>query len=279
VTRPTFSVIVPTYDRPALLHEAVGSVLGQTCPDFECLVVDDASPTPPTLVSDPRLKLIRRDQNGGPAAARNTGLDRASGQYITFLDDDDLFLPDRLELAVEGLRLAPIALCWGRFLDGSPSRKRHLQGNVHDVIVDDGVPSLNGTAIRADCASRFDEAFLALQDAEWWVRMSRDIPVATIERVGYVVRKHKGIRHRNDTVAKVRSTLLLLEKHAEYFATHPRAAAIRWRRAGVMARRLGDYKLARRAMASSFRLRPRLKTLGYLLRSLRPSSTRIEPQP
>ena len=279
MTKPTFSVIVPTYNRSALLRDAVGSVLGQNRSDFECLVVDDASPTPPTLVSDPRLKLIRRDQNGGPAAARNTGIDHARGQCITFLDDDDLFLPDRLDLAMEGLRLAPIALCWGRFLDGSPPRNRQLQGNVHDIIVDDGVPSLNGTAVRADCASRFDETFLALQDAEWWIRMSRDFPVATIGQFGYLVRKHSGIRNRNDAAAKVRSTLRLLQKHADYFAVHPRAAAIRWRRAGVIARRLGDYALARRAMANSIRLRPRFKTLSYLVRSLRPSTTRIGPQP
>jgi glycosyltransferase involved in cell wall biosynthesis len=279
VTRPTFSVIVPTHNRSALLHEAVASVLGQNRSDFECLVVDDASPTPPTLVSDPRLRLIRRDENGGPAATRNTGMEQARGQYITFLDDDDLFLPDRLELAMEGLRHAPIALCWGRFLDGSGRHNRRLSGNVHDIIVDDGVPSLNGTAVRADCALRFDEAFLALQDTDWWVRMSRDIPVSTIGQFGYVVRKHPGVRNRNDAAAKVRSTLLLLKKHSEYFAAHPRAAAIRWRRAGVIALRLGDYSQARRAMAKSFRLRPRLKTLSYLLRALRPSRSRIGSQP
>jgi glycosyltransferase involved in cell wall biosynthesis len=278
VTRPTFTVIVPTFDRPAMLQEAIASVLAQTRPDFECLVVDDASPTPPVLVSDPRVRLVCRSRNGGPAAARNTGLEHARGQFITFLDDDDLFLPDRLELALEGLEHAPVALCWGRFLDNSARRNRLLRGNVHEIIMDDGVPSLNATAIRAECLLPFDESFFALQDTDWWLRMSLATPVWTTERFGYVVRKHPGIRNRNDAPARVRSTLLLLEKHADYFASRPRAAAVRWKRAGIMARRLGDHSLARRALAKSFRLRPSLKTLSYLVRSLRPSTSLIGSQ-
>jgi glycosyltransferase involved in cell wall biosynthesis len=276
MTRPTFSVIVPTYSRPAMLAQAVESVLAQTRSDFECLVVDDASPTPPALPADPRVRLIQRTSNGGPAAARNTGIEQASGQYLAFLDDDDLFLPARLELALEGLQQAPIALCWGRFLDNSTRRNRLLRGNVHDVIVDDGVPSLNGTAIGVDRSISFDPRFAALQDADWWLRISRDTEVWTTDQFGYVVRKHAGIRNLNDAQARLRATLLLLDKHADYFNRHPRAAAVRWRRAGVMARRLGDHALARRALARSVLLRPQLKTFSYLIRSVRPSTSRVK---
>ena len=272
---PTFSVIVPTYNRPAFLGEAIASVLAQTRQDFECIVVDDASPLPPTLPSDPRLRLIRRTRNGGPAASRNTGLEHASGRYITFLDDDDLYTPDRLEMALDGLARAPIALCWSRFLDNTVRRRLMLRGNVHDVIVDQGVPSLGATTVRAECVLAFDERFEALQDTDWWLRMSREIPVWTTEHFGYLVRKHPGIRNRNDAEARVRCTLLLLQHHADYFSRHPRAAAIRWRRAGTMARRLGDHALARRALAKSFMLRPHPRTLSYLVRSFRPSTGRV----
>jgi glycosyltransferase involved in cell wall biosynthesis len=279
VTRPTFSVIVPTYNRPALLAEAVASVLAQTRPDFECLVVDDASPAAPVLPEDPRVRLIRRPRNGGPAASRNTGLEHATGQYITFLDDDDLFVPDRLEVALEGLAHAPIALCWRRFIDDKQGPNRTLRGNVHDIIVDHGVPSLGMTTVRAECVLPFDERFFALQDTDWWLRMSRTIPVWTTEQVGYLVRKHPGIRHRNDMTGQVRATLLLLEKHAEYFRTHRRAAAVRWGRAGVLARRLGDYALARRALAHSFLIRPTPRTFSRLIRSFRRSSGRVDLSP
>ena len=275
MTRPTFSVIVTSYNRPALLREALASVLAQTHPDFECIVVDDASPTPPVLPSDPRVKLVSRACNGGPAASRNTGLDHATGQYVTFLDDDDLFVPERLELALEGLARAPIALCWSRFVDQSVRRKLMLRGNVHDIILNQGVPSLGATTLRAECTLRFDERFFALQDADWWLRISRDTPVWTMEHFGYLVRKHPGVRHRNDAPAKVRGSLLLLKKHAGYFTSHPRAAAEWWIRTGVLARRLGDYALARRALATAFRRRPTLRTLSRLIRSLRPSTSRL----
>src|SRR3954464_14214558 len=97
---PTFSVIIPTYGRPKFLSEAVASVLAQTCADFECIVVDDAGPELATLPNDARIRVIRRDENGGPPAARNTGIDAARGTYVAFLDDDDVWLPTRLSDAL-----------------------------------------------------------------------------------------------------------------------------------------------------------------------------------
>src|SRR6476661_8300940 len=93
---PMFSVIIPTYGRSSLLAEAVASVLAQSFSDFECIVVDDASPEAPTLPDDLRLRLIVREHNGGPPAARNTGIASATGAYVAFLDDDDVWRPDRL---------------------------------------------------------------------------------------------------------------------------------------------------------------------------------------
>ena len=77
---PLFSIVVPTYGRPEYLGECLASILQQTVEDFEVVVVDDASPDPVELpVEDARLRLLRRDTNGGPAAARNTGMAVAAG--------------------------------------------------------------------------------------------------------------------------------------------------------------------------------------------------------
>ena len=103
---PLFSVIVPTYQRPPFLLEALDSVRRQTIESFECIVVDDGSPEPVRLANDDRVRLVRRPINGGVAAARNTGIDHARGRYITFLDDDDVYTPTRLALAVN------ISLSW-----------------------------------------------------------------------------------------------------------------------------------------------------------------------
>ena len=105
------SVIVPTHNRADYLSAAIESVLEQTFQDFELLVVDDASTdTTAALVSsfsDSRIKFIRLDMNRGGSAARNQGILSSRCDYIAFLDDDDAWTPEKLELQVELLDRAP----------------------------------------------------------------------------------------------------------------------------------------------------------------------------
>lgn len=268
---PLFSVIVATYARPQFLEEAVGSVLAQTVRDFECIVVDDASPDPARVPDDPRVRLVRRSENGGEPAARNTGIRHARGRYLAFLDDDDLFTPDRLALALEGLARAPVSICWRRPLGGPVGENRVLEGRVHDVILDHLTPQMGQVAVDRAAALPFDEDFAALTDVEWWLRTAGTLPVSTVRRVGLLYRVHRGPRNRNGLEARVRCSLMLLDRHAPYFETHPRAAAFRWKRIGLMADLLGDRPLARAAFRRSLRLRPEARTVWHLVRSLRPS--------
>jgi glycosyltransferase involved in cell wall biosynthesis len=257
-----------------MLQSAIGSVLSQTISDFECIVVDDASPAPPILPKDSRVKLVIRQSNGGPAAARNTGLAHAAGRYIAFLDDDDLYSPERLNLALEGLRAAPISICWSRYLDNGSTWNHVLRGKVHHIIADTTTPHLGATAIRSEYVLPFDERYVAVQDVEWWLRVSRSAAVWTTETVGYLVRRHPGHRHRNNGAARVRCSLLLLKMHADYFNNHPRAAAFRWKRIALMAGGLGDYALARKALMRSLILQPDGRTLLHFARALKLSSTK-----
>lgn len=272
---PMFSVVIPTYGRPAFLGEALGSVLAQTVPDFECIVVDDASPEPVTLaVDDPRVRLIRHDTNRGAAAARNTGIAVANGRYLAFLDDDDLFTPTRLELALAGLARAPIALCAGAAVHDPTPHVHHLEGHVYDRIADTITPNLGCVAVEAEVCARFDERFTATQDVEWWLRMTAAHPVASELGVGWLWRRHNGPRSTNGTRARLECGLLLLEVHHDYFATHPRAAAFRWYRIGMLANACGDKALARRAALRSARLHPTPKTIARSVRLLRPGPRR-----
>jgi len=98
----TVSVIIPFYNRVKWLLEAVHSVLAQTYQDFEVILIDDGSSESLDELAELRDERIRyvRQQNKGPAAARNVGLDLARGRYIAFLDADDTFLPMKLERQV-----------------------------------------------------------------------------------------------------------------------------------------------------------------------------------
>jgi len=108
------SVIIPTYKRPKTLGRAIDSVLNQTYKNIELIVVDDNDPdtdyrkdTEKVLNSyltiDKRVKYIQHERNKNGAAARNTGIRNSSGYYICFLDDDDYFFPERIELMLSFL--------------------------------------------------------------------------------------------------------------------------------------------------------------------------------
>lgn len=272
---PLFSVVLPTYDRPALLAEAVASVLVQTVDDVECIVVDDASPTPVALPAHPAVVVVRHEANRGLAAARNTGIARARGQYLTFLDDDDLFTPNRLALGLEGLERAPLALCWMQYLDPSPGVtpwNRVLDGNISDVLLEDVAPNVGQAVVERSQALAFDESFLGAEEIDWWLRMSQRMSVATVQEVGYLYRHHNAPRNSNSFATRVRDRTRILDAHADYFAGHQKALAFQWKRIGLLALRAGDRPFARRAFLRSFRVRPEPRTAWHALRSYRTRS-------
>ena len=97
---PKISIVLTTYNRCNLLPRAVGSVVNGTYPNFELIIVDDAS-TDGTMeyarrLADPRIRYLRLDNNGGVLRARNRGLDAVTGTFVTTLDDDDELEPDAL---------------------------------------------------------------------------------------------------------------------------------------------------------------------------------------
>jgi len=104
-TNDLVSIIVPAYNAEKYIADAIGSVLRQTYPYFELIIVDDASTDRTAEVvqsfSDQRIKLIRHASNKGPGAARNTAIEAASGKWIAFLDADDQWKANRLERLVE----------------------------------------------------------------------------------------------------------------------------------------------------------------------------------
>src|SRR5258707_5903728 len=96
---PFFSVIIPVYNRAEPLRQPIQSVLAQSCPDFEILVVDDGSKDDPRAVADsfhdPRIRFMSQP-NSGAGKARNTAIDQAHGRFVAPLDSDDVFLPHHL---------------------------------------------------------------------------------------------------------------------------------------------------------------------------------------
>ena len=106
---PLFSIVVPVYNRAHLIGKTLNSVFAQDLQDFEIIVVDDGSKDNIAevieAIGDPRIRLIVQ-KNGGGGAARNNGIENAVGQYIAFLDSDDLFMADKLSRYAKEFPLA-----------------------------------------------------------------------------------------------------------------------------------------------------------------------------
>ncbi|WP_166259504.1 glycosyltransferase family 2 protein [Marinobacter salicampi] len=187
--RPTVSVIIPVYNRAHLLQRTLESVIAQSYPDFEVLLVDDCSDDDPAAVvesfQDPRLHYLRQPENQGVAAARNRGLREARGQYIAFLDDDDEWFPEKLALQIELFRRSSpeVGLVYtgvetvaddGSYTLQVPSARGDLYREllVRNILHGGG----SNIMIRRNVIARvgfFDEHLPAIEDYDYWLRICR----------------------------------------------------------------------------------------------------------
>ena len=114
---PKVSIIVPVYKAEAYLHRCIDSILSQSFRDFELLLIDDCGPDKSGKIcdkyakKDKRIKVIHKDRNEGASAARNTGLDAATGEYIMFCDSDDAVSPHWVSRLVESVCSNTLAVC------------------------------------------------------------------------------------------------------------------------------------------------------------------------
>jgi teichuronic acid biosynthesis glycosyltransferase TuaG len=104
---PLVSIVTPAHDAARFLRETIASVRAQTDPRWELILVDDASRDATAEIAgelareDPRIRIVRFPSNRGAAAARNAGMDAARGRYVAFLDCDDLWLPEKIEVQLQ----------------------------------------------------------------------------------------------------------------------------------------------------------------------------------
>jgi glycosyltransferase involved in cell wall biosynthesis len=185
------SVIVPTFNRAPTLERAVASVLAQTYPHLEVIVVDDASTDGSDQVArsivDQRVRYIRHHENRGAAAARNTGLQAATGHYVSFLDSDDVWLPERVERFVRAVDLdgdaAANTVYYGQTINDDGLKRMVLPRRAKRE--DESVASYTFRAncdmtmiaimLRRDLASRvlFREELRRHEDVDFLMRLER----------------------------------------------------------------------------------------------------------
>jgi glycosyltransferase involved in cell wall biosynthesis len=195
VPDPVVSVVIPTFDRVAFLSRAIECVLEQTFADLEVIVVDDG-PTDAIAAlvdghGDPRVRLVRHGTNQGVAAARNTGISASRGEYVAFLDDDDLWLPTKLERQIEVFETDSAdvvhTLVYVADADGAiyeePSRAGFslfrdvaAAGYPYDLLLRRSSFFINTFAVRRECIETiggFDVSLAAVDDLDFVHRLRR----------------------------------------------------------------------------------------------------------
>ena len=198
---PKVSVIIPTYNRAHLVGNAIQSVLDQTFPDFEIIVIDDGSiDNTREVVSKYGEEVIYIYQdNKERSVARNNGMKHAKGQYITFLDSDDLYLPDKLQVQVELMErnheygMSYSYSVWfdekGKYLH---TWRDNLDGWIfpemmrakHNKIT---VPSVMIRRIVLDRVGYFNESVNICEDYEFWCRVAKKYPVLLIKKALVII--------------------------------------------------------------------------------------------
>lgn len=218
---PIFSVVVPTYNRAASLSNALGSIVAQTLPDLEILVIDDGSEDQTReLVASLDQSAIRYffQENRGCAAARNLGIAHSRGEYIAFLDSDDRWLKDKLEQQLELLRSQQSPGCvTGYWLHPVRGREAPVVPTAHEASLR-GILWKNrlqmGTTFAChrsvfDQVGTFDEDLLRGQDTDWLIRYRRAFDIGIVPEPLAVFNQHL-VRSGE---AMERSSLRFLEKH------------------------------------------------------------------
>lgn len=236
----TVSVVMPAYNAAKYIAEAIESLINQTFEDWELVLVNDGS-TDDTLTiaqsfSDSRIK-ITTQQNKGEAGARNTGLELATGKYISFLDADDMYLPNALDSFVGYMEAQPevdIAYSDGYVCNtsGEPImrlteiRENIVEGHILESIVISTIvitvplcTVLRRSAVESK-PFRFDVNISYGTDWDFWIRISRFVKFGYLDELTCKYRVHQTNMTRVNGVAKYRADLLVGRKkvlNAEWF--------------------------------------------------------------
>jgi glycosyltransferase involved in cell wall biosynthesis len=269
VSVPAVSVILPTYNRAALLPASAGSVLAQGCRDLELLIVDDGSTEDIAAVArgfgDARVRCIRRER-GGPAAARNSGVRAARGRWLAFQDSDDTWHAGKLERQLRALPAGAgdeaMVVC-GLLRTGGravrtyppPALRRREQLSRRDVLRYPFAYTQSWLVPRAAvlAAGGFDESLRVWDDWDLLIRLAARLRLHLVVEPlvtspigpGSIAREHERFLHDLPRI---------IDKHAPQLAADERAllcyAHGRLLLAGGRARE------ARAALAETLRLQP-----------------------
>jgi len=211
--RGTVSAVIPVYNNGPYIAAAVKSVLDQTRPADEIVVVDDGSTDATAAALEPYRDRIRYiyQQNRGEPSARNRGIREATSEYVAFLDGDDMWFPNKLQLQLDYLqRHANCALVYADMrtfddkgiIDASVKERFRITlpaGRIFSALFTRSLFGPGTVVFRKDCVEKvgyFDESLFVGSDYEMWLRMARHFDFGVVDQPLLMYRFHDGMATR-----------------------------------------------------------------------------------
>jgi GT2 family glycosyltransferase len=274
------TAVIIVYNGEAYVGRALASVLAQTHTNLEVIVVDDASTDGSCAVvegfTDPRVRLLRREQNGGIGSARNVGISAARGAWVAFLDCDDRWAPQKIERQLARALARPdagLVYAWATVESEAGQVVGEYQSRVEGQVLPELLRSncISGSAssamVRRDALAAvggFDESLRSAEDWDMWLRISAAYPVACVPEP-LVLLTRRGSSTSGNPRRMEQNSVLVLERAFATFARQHRRQRRRARAwvhflAGVELENQGQYLPA----AARY-----LQTLGWKPASLR----------
>lgn len=272
--QPLVSVIIPTYKRPDRLARAIDSALNQTYRPIEVIIIDDSGLSDPSgeankeLVegyNNANLVFLQHPVNQGAAAARNTGITHAKGEYIAFLDDDDLWLPEKLEKQVTAMQALPgdYAAVDTGFKSVYKNNKTKvvlpkLSGSIYqDLLVKHRgrAPKLSTLLCRKEvleAVGMFDPALPARQDLDLYLRIARTYKFHNLNTPLAVIYRNSPDRISSSLKNRIKGYDLLYEKYKADLKKNPKIHSIYLEQHGNLLLRKGRKKAAAKKFLHSF---------------------------
>ncbi len=294
----TYSVVIPVFNVERYLGGAIESALAQTLPPLEVLVVDDGSTDSSRAVAAAFAGRVRvfSGPNAGPSAARNRGVREARGDWVAFLDADDLFEPGYLRAAdahlAENANVGLLCSSVRILEDGRPTShviRKNSPGPAYSTagLLEGDIGTICTPLVRRDLflsIGGFDESFRANEDGHLWLRLSRLTSVHQTREPLLLYRRHAG-NSSGDVLANARESVRSLERleasHPEFVAEFRRPMRrLRGKEYLRLGRELlvggGDLEGARAALRNAVTYRPgRLRGWIYFAFAWIPGGPRV----
>ena len=221
MSKMAVSVIMPMYRPGRFIHEAIDSIVAEAEPGTEIIVVDDGSKDGTAESIEKRgfsNLLVLRQDNAGPASARNFGLSRARGEFVAFLDADDMWLEGKLGIQLQIMAGHPYA---GIVMGNTVGFGEHAEDGDHRFLANwesRQFLQLGSALVRRqvfDKAGMFDPALRYAEDVDWFLRV-REAGVTIVEHVDPVLRYRRHTNNMtNDTDARDKGFVCALMKNLQ----------------------------------------------------------------